>query len=125
MTASMLAVDDKTLIPDLLRVAPQARIVLDRYGLRGCGGSEAPRESLRFFARAHDVPLDRLLRELSDSTSVAIAPPADLSAASSLADGIYRPFFVAGIATVLTLIFLPALYATWYRVREPDATAAG
>ena len=27
------------------------------------------------------------------------------------------------IATVLTLIFLPALYATWYRVREPDATA--
>ena len=29
------------------------------------------------------------------------------------------------IATVLTLIFLPALYATWYRVREPDATAAG
>jgi multidrug efflux pump len=28
------------------------------------------------------------------------------------------------IATVLTLIFLPALYATWYRVREPDATAA-
>jgi multidrug efflux pump subunit AcrB len=28
------------------------------------------------------------------------------------------------IATVLTLIFLPALYATWYRVREPDATTA-
>lgn len=28
------------------------------------------------------------------------------------------------IATVLTLIFLPALYATWYRVREPDATVA-
>jgi multidrug efflux pump subunit AcrB len=28
------------------------------------------------------------------------------------------------IATVLTLIFLPALYAAWYRVREPEATAA-
>jgi multidrug efflux pump subunit AcrB len=28
------------------------------------------------------------------------------------------------IATVLTLIYLPALYATWYRVREPDATTA-
>jgi multidrug efflux pump subunit AcrB len=27
------------------------------------------------------------------------------------------------IATVLTLIFLPALYATWYRVREPDGKA--
>ena len=27
------------------------------------------------------------------------------------------------IATALTLIFLPALYATWYRVREPQLTA--
>jgi len=25
------------------------------------------------------------------------------------------------IATILTLIFLPALYAAWYRVREPEA----
>jgi Cu/Ag efflux pump CusA len=28
------------------------------------------------------------------------------------------------IATVLTLIFLPALYAAWYRVREPPPGAA-
>ena len=28
----------ETMIPDLLRVAPQVRPVLDRYGLRGCGG---------------------------------------------------------------------------------------
>ena len=103
MTSSMLAVDDKTLIPDLLRTAPQARTVLDRYGLQGCGGPEGPRESLRFFARAHDVPLDRLLRELRESASVAVTLPAGLSTASSLADGIYRPFFSAGIATVLTL----------------------
>ena len=27
------------------------------------------------------------------------------------------------VATVLTLIFLPALYAAWFRVREPDAVA--
>ena len=27
------------------------------------------------------------------------------------------------VATVLTLIFLPALYAAWFRVREPDAAA--
>jgi multidrug efflux pump len=25
------------------------------------------------------------------------------------------------VATVLTLIFLPALYVTWFRVREPAA----
>ena len=28
------------------------------------------------------------------------------------------------IATVLTLIFLPSLYAAWYRVRRPDGSAA-
>ena len=27
------------------------------------------------------------------------------------------------IATILTLIFLPALYAAWYRVREPETAA--
>ncbi len=31
-----------TMIPDLLRAAPQARPVLDRYGLRGCGGRLGP-----------------------------------------------------------------------------------
>jgi multidrug efflux pump len=28
------------------------------------------------------------------------------------------------VATVLTLLFLPALYAAWFRVRRPEATAA-
>ena len=42
----------ETLIPDLLRAPPQTRAVLDRYGLRGCGGPLGPMESLDFFARA-------------------------------------------------------------------------
>ncbi len=29
------------------------------------------------------------------------------------------------VATVLTLLFVPALYALWYRIRPPVATAAG
>ena len=28
------------------------------------------------------------------------------------------------VATILTLIFLPALYAAWYRVPRPPAEAA-
>ena len=38
-------------------------LVLDRYGLRGCGGTLGPHESLAFFAPAHDVPPDQLLWE--------------------------------------------------------------
>ncbi len=90
------------LIPDLLRDAPHLRPVLDRYGLRGCGGPLGPHESLGFFAHAHDVPLDRLLAELRAAAARPLAAPATPPEADA-ADAIYRPFFRAGIAVVLTL----------------------
>jgi hypothetical protein len=115
--------DPETLIPDLLREAPQSRTVLDRYGLRGCGGPLGPHETLEFFARAHDVPLEKLMTELrtakdSDDARAHHAPSDTKLAlpllqvvhraapdlpAEQLGDAIYRPFFRAGIAVVLTL----------------------
>jgi hypothetical protein len=120
-------ISPNTLIPDLLREAPNARAVLDRYGLRGCGGPLGPHETLEFFARAHDVPLDRLLAEIgeaieSDSqrthldsrdasrhSSKYALPLVQLDRVAhavpqeALGDSIYRPFFRAGISVVLTL----------------------
>lgn len=95
---------ESVLIPDLLRDNPVARTVLDRYGLRGCGGPRGPHESLGFFARTHDVPVERLLAELRTALGVppAAAGPDD-DAGHWSADGIYRPFFLAGISVVLTL----------------------
>jgi len=29
------------------------------------------------------------------------------------------------VATLLTLVFLPALYVTWFRIKEPRVHAAG
>jgi hypothetical protein len=97
--------NETVLIPDLLRAAPRARPVLDRYGLRGCGGPLGPVESLGFFARAHDVPVERLLQEVRDSLGQpeASAGSAAKDRSGSPADAIYRPFFRAGIAVVLTL----------------------
>lgn len=96
--------DSRTMIPDLLRATPRARPVLDRYGLRGCGGALGPHESLEFFARAHDVPLDQLLREIREAIESGDAQQLGQPAFSeTLADSIYRPFFRAGIAVVLTL----------------------
>jgi hypothetical protein len=94
--------DEKVMIPELLRAAPQVRPVLDRYGLRGCGGPLGPAESLGFFASAHEVPLDRLLGEIRDALPATAEPAAPVSTIR-LADTIYRPFFKAGIAVVLTL----------------------
>lgn len=104
MSPAATMLNESVLIPDLLAVAPAARPVLDRYGLRGCGGPRGPRETLGFFARAHEVPLDRLLSELRGAVAApsGAAPEAE-DTETAWADAAYRPFFKAGIVTVLTL----------------------
>ena len=93
------------LLPDLLRAHPEARMVLDHHGLRGCGGPLGPHESIRFFARAHGIDESRLVHELEQ----AIAAPRSQSSAatkvpddSEIADTIYRRYFLGGIIVVLT-----------------------
>jgi hypothetical protein len=88
-----------TYIPDLLRARPRLRPVLDRYGLRGCGGPLGPAETLEFFARAHEVPLPRLLDELESAEDRA----PDEKAGAGVGDQIYRPYFTAAVLLVLTL----------------------
>src|SRR5689334_4408844 len=79
MSVTVGWIDGQVMIPDLLRASPQARPVLDRYGLRGCGGALGPVETLEFFARSHDVPLPALLAELRQaSTDSAPSPPLTL-----------------------------------------------
>lgn len=88
-------------LSEVVESYPATRTVLDRYGLHGCGGPQGPREKLDWFARLHDVPIEKLLSELNDA---ALNPAAGVTEfAPSRADTIYRPFFLAGIATVLTL----------------------
>jgi hypothetical protein len=105
------AVDLDGLVPDLLRAHPEVRPVLDRHGLRGCGGASGPHETLRYFARAHGVDERRLLAELE----AAIADPAaaGLPEPPAATDAIYRRFFLAGIAVVLTAGATWGAYLLW------------
>ncbi len=105
----------ETMIPDLLARYPQVRSVLDRYGLRGCGGPMGPRESLRFFSQTHGVDGRTLLDELRHAISQSIShyrrrTEAPLHVTRSLADAIYRPYFLGGIAVILTL---GAVWGAW------------
>jgi len=88
-------------LPEIVGQYPDARTVLDRYGLQGCGGPMGPREQVSWFARLHGVPLDQLLAELNDAAHQSNSELAAFR--PSIGDTIYRPFFIAGIATVLTL----------------------
>jgi hypothetical protein len=89
-------------VRDLVERYPATREVLDRYGLRGCGGRLGPFETVRFFARAHAVDEPSLLRELEAAATAATPGKPAPVAAPSLADRIFRRFFLAGIAVVLT-----------------------
>jgi uncharacterized protein involved in response to NO len=88
-------------LPEVVERFPSTRAVLDRYGLKGCGGPQGPAEPVSWFARLHGVPLDRLLRELNETAKNP--DTMDVRTERSIADTIYRPFFVAGISTLLTL----------------------
>ncbi|MBI3950739.1 MAG: DUF1858 domain-containing protein [Acidobacteria bacterium] len=89
------------LLPEIVGRYPATRTVLDKYGLKGCGGPTGPREAVAWFARLHGVPLERLLQELNEAARQT--QPESVTFQPSLADTIYRPFFLAGLATVLSL----------------------
>ncbi|MGH9932252.1 MAG: NnrS family protein, partial [Pyrinomonadaceae bacterium] len=93
-------IDADMFLPEIVARYPATRAVLDRYGLHGCGGPQGPREQLGWFARLHGVEIEKLLRELNEA---AVQPSQAAEFVPTLGDTIYRPFFLAGIATVLTL----------------------
>jgi hypothetical protein len=104
--ADRFVIDPDALIPDLLRAHPEARAVLDRHGLRGCGGPLGPHESIRFFARAHGVDEAALLAEIERA---ATSPPAPSLGATTTtpeapkpADTIYRRYFLGAFLVTLT-----------------------
>jgi len=94
-------INTQTMIPDALKAHPQLRGILDNYGLKGCGGEFGPAESMDFFAKTHGVDLPKLLHELNAAVeNPKLAPPVDFK--PSLADSIYRRFFLGGIAVTFT-----------------------
>lgn len=88
-------------LPEVVSRYPSTRAIFDRYGLQGCGGRLGPSEQVGWFARLHGVAIDQLLAELNEAASETTPVVAEFS--PSIGDTIYRPFFLAGIATVLTL----------------------
>jgi hypothetical protein len=115
-----------------------ARAVFDRHGLMNCGGEAGPDERLDFFAKAHHVPLEALLRDLRAATEAPLPdkaapseprpplagpkaiPVAGQSAAPrSEPSGRFTPFLLAALGLTLTfgatlgMINLARLTTAW------------
>ena len=97
----MSTINGNTSVREVVRTCPDARRILDRHGLRGCGGDNGPNESLSFFATVHQVSVDELVREINDEMRNPSAQHYVYK--ETLPDFIYRRFFKAGVFTVLTV----------------------
>ncbi|HRJ77189.1 MAG: hypothetical protein HPKKFMNG_01272 [Planctomycetes bacterium] len=102
----------ETMIPEAIKAHPQLRGVLDQYGLKGCGGEFGPAESMEFFAKTHGVDSARLLNELNAAVAnPRLAPAVDYK--PSLADSIYRRFFLGAIGVTFTAGALWGVILLW------------
>ena len=91
----------ETSVAEIVKLCPGARRIFDEHGLRGCGGEHGPSEPLEFFAAVHQANLEELLREINAEFASPSGKPYVYKA--SLQDYIYRRFFKAGVAIVLTV----------------------
>ncbi|MGI9101278.1 MAG: NnrS family protein [Terriglobales bacterium] len=95
-----MVITESTSVADIVKAVPGARTIFDKHGLHGCGGAHGPSEPLSFFAAVHQTDLRDLLAELNDE---AARPQPGIAYQETLQDFIYRRFFKAGIAIVLTV----------------------
>ena len=107
----MTEITKMTSVAEIVKACPTARRVFDKHGLKGCGGENGPRESLAFFAAVHQVDVEALLQELN--AEMRNPTPQEYVYQESLGDTIYRRFFKAGIAIVLSIGGLWGAFNLW------------
>ena len=117
-------IDAKMTVQQVMMAYPACRAVFERHGLAGCGGPYGPPEPLDFFASAHHVDLEALLRELREAgtADLATSPPHPASLASlpaslpaspqgaAAAEPIFRPFLWSSLAITLSVGSLWGVY---------------
>ncbi|MGB9119292.1 MAG: NnrS family protein [Candidatus Angelobacter sp.] len=97
----MSQITANTSVAEIVKLCLGARRIFDEHGLKGCGGEHGPSEPLGLFAAVHQANLDELLREINAEMGNPSAQPYVYKA--GLQDYIYRRFFKAGIAIMLTV----------------------
>lgn len=64
-----MEINRNTIIKDLIEVHPETLAVFKKYNLVIAGGVRGPNEPIAFFAKAHEVDYDTLVKELNEAVA--------------------------------------------------------
>ncbi len=96
-----MEINRNTVIKDLIESHPETLAVFKKYNLVIAGGVRGPNEPIAFFAKAHEVDYDTLVRELNEAIAKGGGELVEIPALEE--DKVYERFVKTAIVLTLTV----------------------
>ncbi|MDP7530874.1 MAG: DUF1858 domain-containing protein [Candidatus Scalindua sp.] len=94
-------INRNTIIKNLVKKHPETLSVFRKYNLVVAGGVRGPNEPLAFFAKAHEVDYDEIVKELK--AAIEKGPDKNTETIELVEDKVYEKFFKTAILMALTI----------------------
>ena len=98
---SVMDINRNTIIKNLVKKHPETLSVFRKYNLVIAGGVRGPNEPLAFFAKAHEVDYDKIVKELK--AAIEKGPDKNTETIELVEDKVYEKFFKTAILMALTI----------------------
>ncbi|MBS1258620.1 MAG: hypothetical protein MAG551_01681 [Candidatus Scalindua arabica] len=96
-----MEINRNTIIKNLVKKHPETLAVFRKYNLVVAGGVRGPNEPLAFFAKAHEVDYDEILKELKEAIEKGVDE--NTETVELVEDKVYEKFFKTAILMALTI----------------------
>lgn len=96
-----MEINRNTIIKNLVRKHPETLSVFRKYNLVVAGGVRGPNEPLAFFAKAHEVDYDEIVKELEEAIEKGVDE--NTETVDLVEDKVYERFFKTAILMALTI----------------------
>ncbi|MBF8247531.1 MAG: hypothetical protein HW374_331, partial [Bacteroidetes bacterium] len=97
----LMEINRNTIIRDLIESHPETIAVFKKYNLVIAGGVRGPNEPIAFFAKAHEVDYDTLVKELNEAIEKGGGEHIEIPKFEE--DKIYEKFVKTAIVLTLTV----------------------
>lgn len=96
-----MEINRNTIIKNLVKKHPETLSVFRKYNLVVAGGVRGPNEPLAFFAKAHEVDYDEIVKELKEAIEKGVDE--NTETVDLVEDKVYEKFFKTAILMALTI----------------------